>query len=168
MMGPNQAADFGRLLLSWLLIAPDSINAEFTYAAATKVDGKPVDVIDVKSQNNFLARLYIEQQTHQLLLMSHKTRAMNVGFGMLGTEPSLSQGNRQPPTAEEMEKMRANTPEVEVRWILSDYRSETGLNLPHRIVKIQDGQPIEQIDVKKVKINPSLKPEKFEKKEEKK
>ncbi len=174
MPGPNQAMDFGRLLLSWLLIAPASVEAEFTYAGATKVDGKPMDVIDVKGQNNFTARLYIDEQTHQLFLMSYKTRAMNSVFGPgspgagQGAGQGSGQGNRPPPTQEEMEKMRANAPEAEVRWILSDYRSETGLNLPHRLVKIQDGQATEQIDVKKVKINPSLKPDKFVKKEEKK
>jgi len=165
MRTPN-SSDFGRLLLSWLLLAPASVEAEFFYAGATKADGKPMDVIDAKGQNNFAARLYIDAQTHQLFLMTYKTKVMSAGFGITQQAAGQGAGQSTPPAPTQEE--RANTPETEVRWILTDYRSETGLNVPHRLIKMQDGQAIEQIDIKKVKINPSIKPEKFVKKEEKK
>jgi hypothetical protein len=165
--GQSQAIDFGRLLISWLMIAPDPLGAEFTYAGATKADGKPVDVIDVVGQNNFTARLYLDQQTHQLIMMSYKTRAMNFNRNQQGPGQGAGQGNRQPPNQEEMERMRAETPEVEVRWIPSDYRNEGGLTLPRRILKREGGQATEEIEIKKIKINPSLKPDKFLKKDEK-
>jgi hypothetical protein len=163
-------AEFGRLVLAWLMITPATLPVEFTYAGEANADGKTADVIDAKGPNNFTARLFIDRTTHQLLLMTYKARSMPFrGLQGPGQGNRNAGGNR--PTPEEMEKMRAamaNPPEVETRWYLSDYRNVNGLNLPHRIVKKVDTEVNEQIDVKKVKINPEFKPDKFEKKEEKK
>ena len=68
----------------------------------------------------------------------------------------------------EMQEAMANAPEVETRWIVSDYRNVNGLNLPHHLSKSTNEQISEEIQIQKVKVNPSLKPDKFEQKGEKK
>jgi hypothetical protein len=201
--GPGQfnpaggaSPDFARLLLSWLLITPATTPVEFTYAGEAKADGKTAHVIDATGPNNFQVRLFIDQSSQQLLMLTFKTRMPNFNRGQQGQNQGQNPGNRppdanrgggnqggaggnqenrQPPTPEELERMRAErermmreAPEVEVRWIVSEYRNVNGLNLPHLLVKSRGGQITEQVEIKKVKINPSLKPEKFVKKEEKK
>ena len=76
-----------------------------------------------------------------------------------------------PPTQAELKwrkEAEPDTSEVELRWVVSDYRNVNGLNLPHRLTRAIGGQLTEEIEIQKVKINPALKPDKFEKKEKQK
>lgn len=164
-------AEVDRLLLSWLLIAPATISAEFTYAGETKVEGKTADIIEVASPGDFKTRLYIAQDTHQLLMLSHtvKVPRLNLNRGQQGR----NQGNRQQLTPEEREKLakerqealahmtEADMREVEIRWLISDYRNVNGLNLPYQITKSVGGQAFDRVEVKTIKVNPALKPDKF-------
>ena len=56
-------------------------------------------------------------------------------------------------------------PEVDYRWAFSDFKSAGGLNLPHRMTKIESGTPNEEWEISKIKVNPKLSPDKFVKKE---
>ncbi len=164
-------AEVDRMLLSWLLIAPATLSAEFSYAGETKIEGKTADIIEVTSPGDFKAKLYIAQDTHQLLMLSHTVKVphLNLNRGQQGR----SQGNRQPLTREEREKLakerqealarvtEADMREVEIRWLISDYRSVNGLNLPYQITKSVGGQAFDRVEIKNIKVNPSLKPDKF-------
>ncbi|HKQ90180.1 MAG TPA: hypothetical protein VJZ77_05830 [Blastocatellia bacterium] len=138
-------AGFARLMLVWLCATPSSLPVEFTYAghAVAQVDGKKADVLNVTGTNNFAARLFIHPETRQVLMLSYKAGSRNRG----------------------QQEASANAAESEVRWVVSDYRIVDGLNLPHQLVIFLDGRPVEEVTIKKVKINPSLKPNKFERQE---
>jgi hypothetical protein len=133
---------FARLLLVWLLTTPPSLPVEFSYAGQAKAQAgiQTADVLNVTGPNNFAARLFINPQTHQVMMLTYKT----VVPGKRAGENSAT--------------------ESEVRWVVSDYRNVDGLHLPHQLVILLDGRPIEEVNVKKVKINPSLKPNRFEQK----
>jgi hypothetical protein len=148
---PEQSAEqsiragFARLMLVWLCSTPSSLPVEFTYAgqAVAQADGKNADVLNVTGTNNFAARLFIHPETHQVLMLSYKAGSRNRGA----------------------QEASVNAAESEVRWAVSDYRKVDGLNLPHQLVIFLNGQPIEEVIIKKVKINPSIKPNKFERQE---
>jgi hypothetical protein len=129
-------AGFTPLLLVWLLTAPPLLPLEFAYAgqAKTQDGGQTADVLDLKGPHNFAARLFIDQQTRQVMMLTYKT----------------------------------GTSKVEIRWTASDYRNVNGLTLPHRLTRHTGGQLTEEIEIQKVKINPSFKPDRFEKKEKRK
>jgi hypothetical protein len=81
-------------------------------------------------------------------------------------------GQRREFTPEERERMMKEAqerfekaPDVDYRWAFSDYKSVGGLNLPHRMTKIESGTPNEEWEISKIKINPKLSPDKFVKKE---
>jgi hypothetical protein len=81
-------------------------------------------------------------------------------------------GQRPEPTPEERERIMKEAlerfekaPEVDFRWAFSDYKSVGGLNLPHRMTKIEGGTPNEEWEISKIKVNPKLSPDKFVKKE---
>jgi hypothetical protein len=133
---------FARLLLVWLLTTPPSLPVEFAYAGQAKAQagGQTADVLNVTGPNNFAARLFINPQTHQVMMLTYKT----VVPGKRAGENSAT--------------------DSEVRWVVSDYRNVDGLHLPHQLVILLDGRPIEEVNVKKVKINSSLKPNRFEQK----
>jgi hypothetical protein len=138
-------AGFARLMLVWLCATPSSLPVEFTYAghAVAQADGKKADVLNVTGTNNFAARLFIHPETRQVLMLSYKAGSRNRG----------------------QQEASANAADPEVRWVVSDYRIVDGLNLPHQLAIFLDGRPVEEVTIKKVKINPSLKPNKFERQE---
>ena len=84
--------------------------------------------------------------------------------GQGGQRPELSPEERERFMKEAQDRFE-KAPEVEIRWAFSEYKSVGGLNLPHRLTKIQGGTPNEEWDISKVKINPKISPDKFVKKE---
>lgn len=135
-------AGFARLMLVWLLTTPSSLPVEFTYAgqAVAQADGKKADVLNVTGPNNFAARLFIHPETRQVLMLSYRAGSRDRGE----------------------QEVSANAGETEARWVVSDFRNVDGFTLPHQLVIFLKGRPIEVVIIKKVKINPSLKPNKFE------
>jgi len=158
-------------------------------------EGSKLDAIDGKGANGFNVRLFFDQKSHQLIGLSYKIKQMGRGIGGRGpggpgapgagegrqrqqdaqagqTGQGGRQGQRQELSPEERERMMKEfqdrfekAPEVEIRWAFSDYKSVGGLNLPHRLTKIQGGTPNEEWEISKIKINPKLSPDKFVKKE---
>jgi hypothetical protein len=64
----------------------------------------------------------------------------------------------------EMEAEATKQPDVEFRIYLSDYREVNGVSFPHKLTRSIENEVNEELEVKTVKINPQLKPEKFVKK----
>ena len=64
----------------------------------------------------------------------------------------------------EMEVEAARQPDVEFRIYFSDYREVNGVSFPHKITRSIADEVNEELEIKSVKINPQLKPEKFVKK----
>ena len=79
--------------------------------------------------------------------------------------PGRIEGKQTQGPADALAQAKPETSEVEVRWIASDYRNVNGLNLPHRLTRSTGGQLTAEIELQKVRVNPALKPDKFEKKE---
>jgi hypothetical protein len=189
----RQKAEIIRLTLGWLLTAPSAFPLEYTYAGeATAPDGK-ADVIDVKGPHEFSARLFFDQQSHQLLMLSYKGKDFRQMMRLRGPGQG-GPGQGRPPgflTREQLEKlppeerakkeaeqraqrekmqaemreMMAKLPDVEFQWSFGEYKSVSGINLPHRLIKATAGETTEEWEISKFKINPQIKPDKFEKKD---
>lgn len=84
-----------------------------------------------------------------------------------GQRPQLTQEERDRMAKERAEAFE-KAPEIDYRWAFDDYKSVGGLNLPHRLTKIEAGTPNEEWEISKYKINPKLTADKFEKKEKEK
>lgn len=171
-MQNEQRANLTRLALALLLAPPSSMPLEYSYAAEAQTPNGKADVIDVTGPNNFKARLVIDQATHRLFMLSYKGKQLRFSGGR-GPGGQVGQGQNRPQlTPEEIEKRRQEmqeayekAPEIEFQWVLSDYKSVNGLTLPHRILRGEAGTPNEEWTINKYKINPSLKPDKFVKKD---
>jgi hypothetical protein len=191
----QQRREMYQIMLGWLLAAPASAQVEFAFVGeAPGPEGSKLNVIDGKGANGFTVRLYFDQQTNQLIGLGFKAKQFmrggrrgpggpgGQGGGQGGQTPQGAQagqpgqggqrGQRPEPTPEERERFRKEaqerfekTPEVDYRWAFSDYKSVGGLNLPHRLTKIEGGTPNEEWEISKIKVNPKLSPDKFVKKE---
>jgi outer membrane lipoprotein-sorting protein len=64
----------------------------------------------------------------------------------------------------ELEAEAAKQPEVEFRIYFSDYRNVDGVIFPHKMTRSIEDEVNQELEIKNVKINPQIKPEKFVKK----
>ena len=184
----RRRAEFARVLLGFLLRMPDSAQAEYSYAGEYKEPDGIADMIDVTGKDGFAARLYIEQTTHRLLALTYRGRQLSQAVQTVARragnappprptpdEKKLTpeqQAQRQVERWAEFEKRRkqfeealAQAPEVEYRWIFSDYKPVKGFNLPHHLTKSEAGQEYEEWEISSFKINPKFAPTVFGMKE---
>ena len=159
-------ADAARSLIAWLLYAPDAYQIDFTYAGeAESAEGK-ADVLDAKGANGFAAKIFLDKQTHRPLMISY--RAILPRMVMRAGGPGVSREDAEK-RAKEIEKethaeVEKNRPEEsEIHMFLADYRAVDGIQLPHRISRSVNGEVNEEWEVKKFKLNPPLKAERFKK-----
>lgn len=71
-----------QLMLGMVLTAPESAQIQYTYLAeAPGPEGSKLDVIEGKGAENFTVRIYLDQQSHQLVGLSYKGKSMAQAFG---------------------------------------------------------------------------------------
>ena len=177
----RRKADFVRVMLGWLLTTPAFDSFAYAYAGEYKEPDGTADMIDVKGQEGFSARLYVEQKTHRLLMLSYQGKQLSQVMRMMG-RPGQAQDERKL-TPEQQEKLRqtrqaasekrrkqfeealAKAPEVEYRWVFSDYKNVKGITLPHHLSKTEAGHEYEEWEISNFKINPKFKADTFDTKE---
>jgi hypothetical protein len=155
-------ADFARLTLGMLAATPPGFPVEYTYAGeADSPEGK-ADVLDVKGPNRFAARLFLDQKRHHPLMLTYK-----------GVKPRVvtHSANGGPPSDAELEQRlkeaqaeAAKAPEVEFQVRFGEYKTISGVTLPHKISKGIGSETNEEIEFTKFKVNPPIKAERFVKK----
>jgi hypothetical protein len=140
--------DFLCLSLVWLQRAPASIPLEFTYGGAIKAEHGQIEAIEVSSPDGFAARLFVEQASHRPVMISYP-EVMNRKAGYVVSSNSTDSTELQ---------------EIAVQLYFGDYRPVNGVLLPFLITKAINGVRLEEWRIEKYKLNPDLKPKKFEKK----
>lgn len=180
----RRRADFTRILLGLLLRTPTEVPVEYSYAGEYKEPDGIADMIDVKGKDGFAARLYLEQKSHRLLALTYRgkqlSHAVRAVARLRGNTPPPrptaedkkltpeQQAQRQVERWAEIEKRRkqfeealATAPEVEYRWVFSDFKTVKGLNLPHHLAKSEAGNEYEEWEISNFKINPKFTPTTF-------
>ncbi|MGH9936110.1 MAG: hypothetical protein ACREAM_07680, partial [Blastocatellia bacterium] len=81
----QQRREFYQIMLGWLLTAPASAQVELAFVGeAPGPEGSKLNVLDGKGANGFNVRLYLDQQTHQLIGLSYKAKQMRRMMGGRG------------------------------------------------------------------------------------
>lgn len=182
----RRKADFARVMLGWLLLTPAFEAVQYSYAGEAKVPDGTADMIDVKGQDGFTARLFLDQQTHRMLMLTWRAKPVVQVMKQLGRipgrpprapqidrklTPEQQDKQRQEQQAEqeqrrtEFQEALAKAPEVEYRWVFSEYKNVKGLNLPHHLSKFEAGIEYEEWEISNFRINPRLTAAMFEVKE---
>ena len=184
--------EFAKLALGMFAASPAAYPLELSDGGqAESPDGK-ADVIDVKGEGGFTAKLFIDAQTHLPLMLSWMdkepitmtmgpggavtTGAPGAGVAASGgntTFTRIDRGGGAPMTPEEREKMmkdlearrkeaEAKARTVEYRVYYGDYKTVGGVQLPHRIQRSIDGKPTEEMIFDTFKVNPKIDAKKFQ------
>jgi hypothetical protein len=156
----NSRAELARLAIGLLLMSPASLPVEFTYGGEAEAPEGKADVIDAKGSSNFAAKLFLDQKSHRPLMMAYRgasPRMVVQTQRVQGTPPpdGPGHGGLQAPPAPEI---------VDISLFFDDYRNVDGVQLPHHLSRSVDGQTIEELTCKNLKVNPAFKPDAFAKK----
>ena len=138
---------------------------------AESPDGK-ADILECKEETGRTLRLFIDQQTKLPLMVQYqdpKPMVMVAG----GRGPGGPGGPPVPPPApmspediqKRVEEMRRNPPPLGTYAIhLSEFKKVDGIMLPHKLETSLDGEPNEEWTIEKIKVNPSIKADFWDKK----
>ncbi len=181
----RRRADFTRVLLGLLLRTPSEVPVEYSYAGIYKEPDGLAEMIDVKGKDGFAARLYLEEKTHRLLALTYRGKQLSHAVRIMARlsgnapPPPRPMPNEKKPTPEQqaqqqvarwaaMENRRkqfeealASAPEVEYRWVFSEFKTVKGFNLPHHLAKSEAGNEYEEWEINSFKINPKFAPTTF-------
>jgi hypothetical protein len=89
------------------------------------------------------------------------------GGAGVGAGAGAPAGDGQRPNPEEMRRRMESMPPPapsQVSLYLSDFKKVDGITLPHRLAYAVDGKTVEEWTIEKVKVNPAVKADLFEKK----
>jgi len=181
--------DFARLTLGFLLASPAAYPLQFSYGGqAESPDGK-ADIVEVKGEGGFAARLFIDTESHLPLMLSWMAKEPLVMSQVIRGGPgapmahasggggiavtSLQVEGGKPLTPEERDKLMKQLEEqrkeaeakrrtVEYRLYYGDYRDVDGIKVPFKLQRSMDGKPTEELTLEKVKVNGKIDPRKFE------
>lgn len=161
-----------RVLLGFILQAPATMQLEFRHEGEAEAEDGKADVLDIKGANGFAAQLFVDQKTHYPLMLSYKGRKPRVAIrtqqvsGEDAKKMSPEElAKRTPPELPKDDIAKAQQEplsEIQIRFM--DFSAVDGVTLPHRISRTIDGGINEEWEFTKFKINPAIKPDKFEKK----
>ena len=171
--------DFSRLLLGFIVSSFITYPLEFSYGGQAESPDGRADIIDVKGEGGFAARLFIDQKTHLPLMLSWMAREpLVIQRTFTGAKPGAAPpagggiSHGQAATSDERERMikaqeearqaEAKLRIVEYRLYYADYRDVDGVKVPFRLQRSIDGKPSEEVTLEKVKINGKIDPNKFQ------
>ncbi len=158
-----------RLQMLYLLTLPRGLAFTASYAGEAEAPDGKADVVDVKGPESFLLRIFLDKQTHRLLMASYTVEAPDMQPGQIQeitkkamTDNPGNQGAAAKAVSEAIAKMPRKSKTVQMRF--SDYKKVNGVLFPHHMNVESEGQGQEDWTFSSFKLNPPLKPEKFEKK----
>lgn len=163
--------DLVRTLTGILPVSSALPGVTFTYAGEAKSNDGAADVLDVKSAD-FEAKLFLDKTTHLPLMMTFQgpdPAAMQMRMRNFQRRDGETPEQARARLDEERKKREAEGPPpplpmVEHQMFFADYKKVDGVMLPTRISRAVKGNTVEELEIKKFKLNPKIDPEQFTKK----
>lgn len=175
--------EFTRLMLGMLGSGFQAYPVEFSYAGlAESPDGK-ANVLEVRHTDGLVLKMFIDASSHlplmlswmdkEPLMMAPMTITSGGGRGtgtvttsggagtqiVRGSGGTMSQEEIDRMVREQQERVKeaeARRKVVEYRMFYADYKAVDGIKLPMRIQRMIAGQPVDEIGLERIKINPKL------------
>lgn len=173
--------EFARLALGLFAASLDTYPMTFAYAAQAQAPQGTADVLDVRGDGNFNARLFIASDTHLPIMLSWQAPPTGVVVVTPGqpaprtVAPGAVVVNAPPPpdpgaSAEERDRyakevaalrQKAQTTPVEYRLYYAEYRDVDGVKLPFRLRRAIGTDTTEETTFDRFRLNTRIDPRKF-------
>jgi hypothetical protein len=150
-MKKQARADYARFLIGVFLAAPRPAQSlsqyEFSYDRELDAKDGKVDVVRVVGPDDFGIFILFDQKTHRPWMITYR-------------QPAPRNPRNQSTIAGEAEEPKM----MDLQLFFADHKQVNNVWLPHHIIKGTNGQMLEEWKIDKYKLNPDIKPNKFEKK----
>jgi hypothetical protein len=172
--------EFTRLMLGLTAASLEAYPLTFGYAAQAAAPQGTADVLDVRGDGNFAARLFIASDTKLPIMLSWQAPPTTVLVRTAGqpAPPSIPPGAvvvdaPAPPTGAAAEamaqyqkevaalRMKAQATPVEYRIYYADYRDVDGVRLPFRLRRAIGPDTTEETVFDRFRLNTKIDPRKF-------
>jgi len=143
--------DFARLVLGMFAGSFAGYPLTFTYVGQAEAPQGKADVLEAKGAPNLVMRFFIDQSTHQPIMISWQGAAPGGGRGAVpGRGPA-------PPAA-----AAPAGPPPENRIYFADYRDVDGMKWPFRLRRALGADTIEETTFDRFRVNTRIDPKKFQ------
>jgi hypothetical protein len=173
--------DFARLTLGLIPGSFASYPLTFAYAAQAQAPQGTADVLDVRGDGNFMARLFVASDTHLPIMLTWQAPPTGVVVTTPGQPAprtvapgAVIVAAPAPPaasaTAEEKDnyttqvaalRQKAQATPVEYRLYYADYRDVDGVKLPFRLRRAIGADTTEETTFDRFRLNTKIDPRKF-------
>ena len=136
--------ELARLMLLWFL----STDAPVAWVGTAQAPDGTADVIEIKPAEGAATRVFLDSTTHMPLMMT------NTGFGG-------GRGRRGGGGGGGDGRAGGPPPQITLETHLSEYKTVSGIKLPHLITRGVNGQTNEEWEIKNYRINPNLRQNTF-------
>lgn len=148
----GQQNEMLRTTMALLMKAPEGMDISYKFAGEGNVDGNPSNIIDVTA-NGSTFKLFIDASTNLPQMISYNSHQKNFFF---------KKGEMKDMPKEELIRMKKKMAEpVEKQVRFSDFRTVSGLLLPHRWTESINGKQSQNIDITSYELNPANIEDKF-------
>lgn len=162
--------DLFRMFTVLLLSPPSSVPFTVTYVGVAEAPDGKADILEVKAPDDVTLRLFLDTTTHRLLMATQQAKTVDAEqvktltekYTKAATAPGADANAIRQQMRDEMAKLPKKDVTVEMHF--TDYRAVSGLLLPHHMTTDVPSQGLEEWTVSSFKVNPSFKPDRFEKK----
>lgn len=138
----------------------------FTYVGKAESPDGEADVLDVKGEGNFAARLFVDAKTHLPVMLTYQDRERN--FRVQRPARKDGETDEQFRARLRAEREAAGPPPppkmVDYSMFIADHKDVGGVKVPHHITMQTGDKPTEEWELKKAKANPKLDDEQFKRK----
>jgi hypothetical protein len=156
--GENHRNELLRTMLSLFLTAPEGVDVSYFYVGAGDIDGTACEIVEAKTGNDSVAKIYLSQSTKLPVMMSYQ------GMDL----PKVIKINREDKPSSDNKDVKVFVGETdaptlaEINIKFSDYRTVGGLRLPFAWTQTADGKTAETVSIESYEINPANIAEKFQ------
>ena len=145
------ASDFACLITGFLLHLPDSAQVEISSEGNDAIEGVQADYLKIDLGDGSVIRMAIDQKTHRPVMAS---------YNLEGAESAAT---------EEKQEDSSESGFTKIQIYFSEYKPVAekkfgDIWFPHQITKTRNGLTVEDMHIKKLQLNPGLKPKEFEQK----
>ena len=151
--------DFLRTMLSLFLTAPEGVTVEYFYVGASDVDGNACEIVEARTGNNPVAKIYLSKSNNLPLMMSYQGMQTPKVINFNKDDSKVFSSDKKDVRVIVRKAEASEMAEINVKF--SDYRSVGGLQLPHRWTQTANGETGETVNIESYEINPANIAEKF-------
>jgi hypothetical protein len=137
----------------------------FTYVGKAESPDGEADVLDVKGQGNFTARLFVDAKTHLPVMLTYQERERRMFRQTPRNQGETDEAFRARIRAEREAAGPPPPPKlIDISMFITDHKDVGGVKVPHHFTMQTGDKPTEEWELKKSKANPKFDDEQFKRK----